>query len=309
VLAESYGYRPFVLVQAGSDGRLLAGLPVMEVRGRLAALPFTDHCPPVISPAGDLTQFTLGLQQWRGATAQPGVVIHDELPAATPGIQHRPRGVRHVLPLSQGWQKTFAGLDGKVRSSIRKAQRDGVQARISQSLDDFAPFYRLHVQTRHRLGVPVQPRRFMQSVFRDIVGPGLGFVVFVSVAERPIAAAVFLAWNRHLIYKYSASDPRYWTLRPNHLVLWTAIKWGCQHGYRLFDLGRTDPDNPGLRGFKSQWGGTELPLAYSYLGVTPPGSAPKLVRLAAAKLIQSAPPLVCRAIGELLYGRAATSLA
>jgi CelD/BcsL family acetyltransferase involved in cellulose biosynthesis len=154
----------------------------------------------------------------------------------------------------------------------------------------------------------VHPRRFIQNLFRDVVGQGLGIVVVASMAERPIAAAVFLAWNRHLIYKYSASDPRYWTLRPNYLVLWTAIKWGCQHGYRLLDLGRTDSDSRGLRGFKDHWGGTEFPLAYSYLGVTPPGSAPKLVMRAAGKLIQASPPLVCRAIGELLYGRAALRL-
>jgi hypothetical protein len=49
-----------------------------------------------------------------------------------------------------------------------------------------------------------------------------------------------MAWNGSLIYKYSASDPAYWRLRPNNLLLWRAIQWACENGYHTFDMGRTD---------------------------------------------------------------------
>lgn len=306
VLAESYGYRPFVLSQSDPDGGVQAGLPVMEVHGRLASLPFTDHCPPLLSPAADLAQFAHGLQQWRWATGQPGMVIYDMLPPGA-GIQHLPRGVRHLLPLEPGSQRAFNRLNGKVRSSIRKAQRD-LRPSISHSPDALGPFYQLHVETRRRLGVPVQPRRFMANVLRSLAGEGLAFTVFAHLGDRPVAAAVFLAWNGTLIYKFAASDPRYWAMQPNNLVLWAAIEWGSDNGYRLLDLGRTDLDNQGLREFKSHWGATEVPLVYTYVAASPPRSAPRLITQALAKLIQNSPPVVCRAMGELLYARAALSV-
>jgi CelD/BcsL family acetyltransferase involved in cellulose biosynthesis len=311
VLGQTYGYRPFVLVQTAAGGRIVAGLPLVELRralrrGQLASLPFTDYCPPLVTGDADPAGFTTNLLRWRDGLGRPVVVLHEAAPAA-PGVYQVSRGVRHVVPLETSSERAFAALGGKVRSSIRKAQREDVRIRIGQSLDDLAPFYALHVETRRRLGVPVQPKRFMENLFRQMVTGGLGFVVLAYKDERPIAAALFLAWNSNLIYKYAASDPRYWPLCANDLVLWTAIDWGYRNGYRALDLGRTDTEHRGLREFKSRWGSTELPLTYSYLAM-PPESAPGLARRAMASVIKASPPFVCRAAGELLYARAALTV-
>src|SRR4051794_41068573 len=53
VLADAYGYRAFVLAEAGGDdGGPVAGAPFLEVRSlagrrRWISLPFTDSCPPL----------------------------------------------------------------------------------------------------------------------------------------------------------------------------------------------------------------------------------------------------------------------
>jgi len=105
-----------------------------------------------------------------------------------------------------------------------------------------------------------------------------------------------------IVYKYAASDRDAWNLRPNHLVVWDAIRWGCENGYRSFDFGRTDTHNSGLRSFKSGWGGTEYPLVYSTVGgVHSHRDTPSLLRRSATKIIQGSPVWVCQATGELLY--------
>jgi hypothetical protein len=121
----------------------------------------------------------------------------------------------------------------------------------------------------------------------------------------PVAGAVFLTWNGTVVYKYGASDPDYWKLRPNHLIFWTAIRWACEHGYRVFDFGRTDLDNQGLRDFKSGWGATERPLVYSLLADRPPKPPSGRLSHALEEVIRRSPPWVCRAVGELLYKYAA----
>jgi CelD/BcsL family acetyltransferase involved in cellulose biosynthesis len=311
VLAQTYGYRPFVLVQTAAGGRIEAGLPLVELRralsrGQLASLPFTDYCPPLVAGDADPAGFAANLLRWRDRSGRPVVVLHEAAPTGA-GVYHVSRGVRHIVPLETSSERAFAALGSKVRSSIKKAQREDVRIRIGQSFDDLAPFYALHVETRRRLGVPVQPKRFMENVFRQMLATELGFVILAYKDDRPIAAALFLAWNGNLIYKYAASDPHFWSLCPNNLVLWTAIEWGYHNGFRTLDLGRTDIEHRGLREFKSRWGATEVPLTYSYLAA-PPESPPGLARRAMASVIKASPPFVCRAAGELLYARAALTV-
>ena len=81
--------------------------------------------------------------------------------------------------------------------------------------------------------------------------------------NQPLAAGLFLHWQQTLTYKYAASSDQVQSLRPNYLLTWTAIRWGCENGFRIFDFGRTDVADIGLRTFKSRWGAVELPLIYS----------------------------------------------
>jgi CelD/BcsL family acetyltransferase involved in cellulose biosynthesis len=310
VLVDCYGHQTLVLVQTDAEDEIVAGVPLIEMRRafggrRFASLPFTDYCPPVASTPANLALLTRNLVNWRDATGGRVIAVHGALPHA-PGLRHANRAVRHVLPLGRTSEQVQQGLNASRMRGIRKAQRLGVHASLSQSAADLPAFYQLHLETRRRLGVPVQPRRFLEALWKSVVLRGLGFVVFAYKDGRPIAAALFLAWNGTLIYKFAASDPRYWELRPNNLVIWTAIDWACQQGYGLLDFGKTDLGNQGLRDFKSRWGSIETPLVNSYIGQSPPGLMPKLPSWALTKVIQSSPPIVCRAIGELLYGRIGT---
>jgi CelD/BcsL family acetyltransferase involved in cellulose biosynthesis len=312
LLHEAYGHRTQVLVETNEDEEIVAGIPLAQVQGRfpdrrLVCLPFTDHCPPIATTPAKLAELTADLLAWRDAVGVRQLTIHGTLRGA-PGIQPATRGVRHLLPLG-GSRQTFEAVNSSVRRAIRKAEREGVEARISRSPADLATFYELHTQTRRRLGVPVQPRRFFEALWKHVVVPGLGFAVVAYAKDQPIAAGLYLAWNRNLIYKFGASDHRFWELRPNNLVMWTAIDWACQKGYRLLDFGRTELDNQGLRDFKSRWGSVEVPLVYSYVGPARPASIPRAPMWAMGKVIQASPAIVCRAVGELVYGRMMASVA
>src|SRR5207247_2607605 len=82
-----------------------------------------------------------------------------------------------------------------------------------------------------------------------------------SIRDKPVAVALILSWNRHLIYKFGASDSGHWKLGANFLVHWTAMEWGCVNGYLDYDFGRTDSRHESLREFKAAWGGSELAIS------------------------------------------------
>jgi lipid II:glycine glycyltransferase (peptidoglycan interpeptide bridge formation enzyme) len=164
-------------------------------------------------------------------------------------------------------------------------------------------FYRLHLQTRRRQGVPVQPRRFFRLLWENAIATGLGSVLIVEASAQPIAAAVFLSWNDTVIYKFGASDMSSRSLRPNHLLFWHAIRTACEQGFRWFDFGRTDLGQEGLRNFKLSWGAVEEPLVYGTLGGKL-GAVPSADGTAGRMLepvIRHGPLLLCRALGETLY--------
>jgi CelD/BcsL family acetyltransferase involved in cellulose biosynthesis len=311
LLAECYGFNAsgYALTE---DGRLIAGVPVVETRSLLGgrrwiSLPFTDLCPPV---AGGNCRLQARLEVEIDAERQRAGVGSVEL-RATPASDAAVAfdgGLRHTLQLDRDPEIVYSRFKPKqVRHAIRYAERSGVvvsQATREEELSQ--TFYALQTATRRRLGVPVQPRRYFSLFWRRIVQPGLGFVLVARIRERPIAAAVFLAWNGSVIYKYSASDAAAWSLRPNNAVLWHAIRWACENGYSIFDFGRTDRANEGLSAFKRGWGAEETSLAYATIGrvgTARPGTG-RVAGLGRA-VIRRSPSFVCRAVGTALYRYAA----
>jgi CelD/BcsL family acetyltransferase involved in cellulose biosynthesis len=118
-----------------------------------------------------------------------------------------------------------------------------------------------------------------------------------------VAAAVFLACGRSLTYKYGASDARFLNMRPNNLLYMEAIRWGCENGMRVLDLGRTDWGHDSLRAFKLGWGADERELHYHRLGSGRADHGGRATRALGA-VIQRGPPVVSRLTGEILYRHA-----
>jgi len=166
-------------------------------------------------------------------------------------------------------------------------------------------FYRLQLLTRRRQGVPIQPRRFFELLWQRVLEPGGGSVLLASVGGETVAGAVFLHENGTMIYKYGASEPSGLALHPNHALLWSAIRWACENGYRTFDFGRTAVGHKGLRLFKRGWGTREENLVYATVADEPLGRSAGHFGKVAKSVIQASPVWVCRGAGELLYRYAA----
>ena len=87
------------------------------------------------------------------------------------------------------------------------------------------------------------------------------------LARHPNGEAVagLTLWKgtREWIYSFGASLPEHLELRPNHLLLWTALQRAIESGVG-FDLGRAAPEQHGLAEFKRRWAGEPVALAYDY---------------------------------------------
>jgi CelD/BcsL family acetyltransferase involved in cellulose biosynthesis len=310
VLSEAYGFRSFVFALVGPAGDVQAGVPLAEVRSpvrrrRWVALPFTDVMPPLLGTA-DASEFTHALERAGRDAGAASVEVRASVPH--PRAHSRADAVTHTLGLGRDPNEVFATFHrSQVQRNVRRAVREGVTVRAAESEDDLArTFYALHVATRHRLGVPIQPRRFFKLLWRRLIDTGHGFVLLAEAqGGSPVAGAVFLTSPGTITYKFGASDSAAWGLRPNHLLFWTAIARACEAGYERFDFGRTDLEDEGLRAFKSGWGTVEEPLVYTTLAERQPTEARRRAAHAVRGILQRSPAIVCRAAGALLYRYAA----
>ena len=306
LLQECYGLEGFVLAGTGSAGEVESGVPVLVAprlpgRGRRwVSLPFTDAIAPLTRVSGS-DGLGRELDEERRARDVARLELHGSLPGAHP----LPSGaVTHVLPLDPDPARTEAGFSSTTARNVRLGRERGIVVRRAvEERDVGSTYYRLHVETRRRLGVPAQPRRFFRLLWSRLLDQGLGFALIAEHEGTPVAGAIFLRWNGSVVYKYGASDEAHWALRPNNVLFHEAIRSSCLEGCRRFDFGRSELDAEGLRRFKRSWGAEELPLEYSVLGDRP--SQKRGEGKALEPILRRAPAWVTRAAGELLYRYAA----
>jgi len=264
VLSESYNYRPLYFIEINND-KLTGLIPIMAIKSPLTgqrgvSLPFTDHCPIIGSDKNHL-QDLLGKiieygrkAKWKTVEFRGGKkFLQGKIPFET--------YLTHSLDLMHPEQKILSNFRSSTKRNIKKAI-DKVQIGILNSFEAVKEFYRLNCITRKDHGLPPQPFLFFGKLYEHIIATNKGLVILASFSSKVIAGAVYIYFKDKAIFKYGASDKAYQRLRPNNLIMWEAIKWCRQNGYRQFSFGRTEPDNEGLLQFKRGWGTREETIHY-----------------------------------------------
>ena len=165
------------------DGELVAGLPLARVESRLTgkrivALPFSDVCPPLHRDGADaaaaVSVLAGALAAEREATGLD-IEVRDAL-HGIPGAHIVPRFLVHRLALEADQEAVLARTSkSQIRRGIKKAEREGVTIEARTDRAALEAFYRLHLRTRRRQGVPIQPKGFILA-FERLFALGLGRV-------------------------------------------------------------------------------------------------------------------------------------
>jgi hypothetical protein len=265
VIRDTYGHKPICFVaKAGEEVRAM--LPLVEVQSWLTGrrgvmVPFADFCPPMANDAVAYERVLAEVlkyaqqQKWKYVELRGGRKL---MPKAQASVAYH----AHILDLKVGSDELYENMEGRMRTAIRKAEREGVRVEVSNSVEAMQTYYELHCKTRRKHGVPPQPLAFFRNLHSQTIAKDTGIVVVARCQEAPIAAAVFVHFGRHAVYKFSASNEAYLKLCGNNMVLWEAIKWYANRGFSSMHFGRTSFGNDGLRKYKAGWGPEETTLEY-----------------------------------------------
>ncbi len=182
-----------------------------------------------------------------------------------PGVGNRfapdERYCLHLLDLRADSKDLLSSFHhNHVVRKIRRSEREKLlykEGRSSLLLDSF---YKLLVETRRRHGVPPQPYRWFRSILDCMPDRATVRVAFKD--ETPIASILTLRARETMVYKFGASDSRFYALGGMHFLLWRTIQHAREQGCVTLDLGRSEIRNVGLVAFKDHWGAKRFPLNY-----------------------------------------------
>lgn len=270
-LARAFGFVPHFVV-ARVDQHVSGILPMLEVPPllgprRLVSLPFSYAA----GPASRDSDTRLELMAAARALATERGLRLVEIKQRAPDDRVAEGFVRvvhyntYVVDTSLGEEAVWRGLHpNHVRRGIKKAKTTDLVAVAGTSRADWLEMARLQEHTSHRNGLPAPPREFFATHCRALQERGAADLLLARRASGGAIAGIVL-WKgaREWIYAFGASLPEHWDLRPNHLLLWTALEQALHAGV-AFDLGRASPEQKGLVEFKTRWGAQPVPLAYDY---------------------------------------------
>jgi len=302
LLVKQYGFR--LTIPALIDGDVVAALPFLETRNlkgrrKLIALPFSDCMRVIATDESAIEPFVAAVADDSFHRGRPVVAKTDQ--SLMTGAQSGD-WFRHELELTDSPETVAAGYPSSLRRNLRRAKKHGLRFVRRTDADAMDAFYHLHLLTRRKLGVPVQPKSYFRRFVEHVLEPGLGSIGLVFDGEAAVAAAVFLEFNETIVYKYGASHPDALEVRPNEHLFHHAIRQAGEQGFRRFDFGVTHRRDEGLCRFKRKWGAREIEVFYTSIAGAPQEAPDDSLAVRIASMaIRRSPTFVCRALGELFY--------
>ncbi len=171
-----------------------------------------------------------------------------------------------ILDLPDDAEEVWKSMRKRNRNILRKGIKSGLQlyktpehGKIDEH--EFNCFYELFARTQQALGTPVLPRKFFNHLITEF---GSQVSIFSATYEGKIISSLWVFFFKDMVSPYYIGyDQRYLKYAPNNWILWEAIKYSCEHGYRYYDLGRSRQGS-GSFSFKKHWGIEPQPLYYQY---------------------------------------------
>ena len=259
VLERVFPHECVYLAVRDADGLLAGVLPLVRVRSALfghylVSLPFLNYGGPLggAEAVRMLAHHATQLAEDSGADLLE-LRCREELPLDLVA-SHRKITVLLELPAGNA-DGLWRTLDAKVRSQIRRPQKEGV--RVEFGSDQASAFFEVFSRHMRDLGTPTHSARFFEAL-RDEFPESVSFGV-AYLRDRPIATGCGFRWNGEFEMTWAAALREHSRIAPNMLLYWRFIERCIADGVGTFNFGRCTPGG-GTHRFKRQWGGRDVPL-------------------------------------------------
>jgi FemAB-related protein (PEP-CTERM system-associated) len=263
VFERALGHPAHYLI-ARADGVVVGVLPLVEVKswlfGRaLSSLPYVNY-GGVIADTREAADALLTGAAALARDSRLEYLVLRHLQRRFPELPVRTHKVTMRMDLAPTADAMWTLLDKKVRNQIRKAEKSGVTV-VSGRDELVDEFYSVFARNMRDLGTPV----YGSALFRQILRaqPEDAHLHVARLNGKVIAGSLTYGYGDVLEVPSASSLREHRDVCPNHALYWSMIQTGIARGVKVFDFGRSTPDD-GTYHFKEQWGAAPLPLYWEY---------------------------------------------
>ena len=260
IAREVFGHRTLFVEARDPSGALVGVLPVIRQKSWLlgnfaTSLAFFNYGGPLAADPVVAQQMmiraakeseTLGCRYLEFRDVQPRL---GEWARRTDKVTLR-------LDLPDTVEALSKRLGSKLRSQVKRAEREAMQCRIGSGalLDDF---YTVFAENMRDLGTPVYPRRFFEAILKRF--DEYCRLVIIDSQGEPWAAAFLVFWRGRAVVPWASCRAKAKPLGANMKLYWELLSQAIGRGCDSFDFGRSTVDSGTYR-FKQQWGAQPVPL-------------------------------------------------
>ena len=171
------------------------------------------------------------------------------------GWQVSKRKVTVLLDLPASRDVLWKSFDGKLRSQVRRPEKEGVEVRFGA--DQMGAFYSVFARHMRDLGTPVQSRRFFEEILTGF--PNDVWFGAAYLGSEPIAGGCGFCWGSEFEMTWASSLVEHKQIAPNMLLYWRFMERAVDEGLSVFNFGRCTTGS-GTHRFKKQWGSRDEEL-------------------------------------------------
>ena len=270
-MERAFGHECIYLA-ARDESKLAGVLPLVRVKSLLfghylVSMPFVNYGGP-LGTAGAIGALVTAATEMAARDRVRLLELRSRVPLPiTLDVSHRKVTMVRELP-NEGAGLLWKQLDGKLRSQIRRPQKEGVTVRFG--LDQITPFFSVFARHMRDLGTPTQPLtmfRVLADLFDEDIWFGCAYL-----NDKPIAGGCGFRWQDEFEITWASALQDYKRIAPNMLLYWSFLERAADAGVRIFNFGRCTPGG-GTHRFKLQWGTREEQLWWYQRRETPAAMA------------------------------------
>ena len=263
VIERSFGHRTHYLMAMEGD-EILGILPLVFMKsilfGRsLVSLPFFNY-GGIYADRLDIRQLLLQEAVGLANREKASYIELRHYGSCDLGLRSKTAKVAMILALPSTAEELWSGFRPKLRSQIRRAEREGMEVRLG-GVNLLDGFYRVFSTNMRDLGTPVYPKAFFRNIIETF--PTASKILTILYKQQPVASGFLVASKGKVEIPWASSLRQYNPLAPNMLLYWQSLKNSCDCGYAQFDFGRSTIESPTYK-FKQQWGARPLQLHWDY---------------------------------------------
>lgn len=262
----SYGH-DYVYLVARESGRIVGIMPICIFRDltgekSFCSLPFCDiggHVSEKEDIGGALIGYALDQLKIENCSLIE-IRQRSEKTESVENFTHHK--VSMLLKLPDSPDHLIGSFKSKLRSQIKKAEKNGLKFECSSDARSVGEFYSVFSRNMHSLGSPVHSLKWfntLQSLYENNMLIGK-----VYYDEEVVGAGVMMISGANVVIPWASTLRRYNRLAPNMLLYWNFLRIACERGCAIFDFGRSTYLE-GTYKFKEQWGAEPVLLDWRCL--------------------------------------------